>query len=82
MDSEEIIIFLSALSVVAGLLASCVKYCSRSHCTNISLCNHFIDIKKDDDVESHHHKRESIESDDTERENIPQIDLKTVQNMI
>jgi hypothetical protein len=77
MEEEEIIIFLSALSVVAGLLTSCVKYCSRSHCREISLCNHCIDIKRDD-VEQPSHSIDESE----DNENIPKFKYKTTQTMV
>jgi hypothetical protein len=74
MDNTEIIIILSALSVIAGVCTSICKYCSKSRCTEISICNHCIDIKKDD---LEHQKRDSMESED-----MPQIDLKTIKTII
>lgn len=68
MDNETtIIMLLSALSIVSGLLVSCVKYCYRSKCEEIHLCYNFVDIRRNTGNE--HRDLESSETNELPKMN-------------
>jgi hypothetical protein len=51
MDSTNILLILAVSSVFGTVAITCVRYCGRSRCREISICCGLVDVIKDSRVE-------------------------------
>jgi hypothetical protein len=51
MDSTNILLILAVSSVFGTVAITCVRYCGRSRCREISICCGLVDVIRDNNVE-------------------------------
>jgi hypothetical protein len=51
MDSTNILLLLAVTSVFGTVAITCVRYCGRSRCSQISLCCGLVDVVRNTEIE-------------------------------